>query len=360
MLAACAPPRPGATAQPVPAPVHAATAAAGTTTAGVLCDYAGSGFNPSADADSRFRWQCDTQSRQLSANGIPDHAIGRFPNPGNPTGISAQTVAATMPLEPAIVHPGGMPARLIGYGLNGISFNPGTAASCDDSGAYCSMNAGNGSWRIEALGQSDFFFGTDANNAHVQPDGRYHYHGVPQGLVDTLAKGRAMTLVGWAVDGFPIYARYGYRVADDAGSPITELRTSYRHKTTPDAGRPPVRVYPMGSFEQDWEYVAGSGDLDECNGRTGVTPEFPGGIYHYLVTDRYPYVQRCVKGTAPAPARGRAPAQALEACRDSTAGQACSFGGRQRTVHGRCLAPAGTSLVCQPDGGRAGAPAPAP
>ena len=52
----------------------------------------------------------------------------------------------------------------------------------------------------------------------------------------------------------------------------------------------------MGTFTQDYEYVAGSGDLDECNGRTGVTPEFPKGIYHYYATDSYPYLQRCVKG----------------------------------------------------------------
>jgi hypothetical protein len=60
----------------------------------------------------------------------------------------------------------------------------------------------------------------------------------------------------------------------------------------------------MGTFLQDYEYVAGSGDLDECNGRTGVTPEFPKGIYHYMVTDTWPYVHRCVKGTATAGATG--------------------------------------------------------
>ena len=54
----------------------------------------------------------------------------------------------------------------------------------------------------------------------------------------------------------------------------------------------------MGTFTQDFEYVAGLGDLDECNGRFGVTPEFPNGIYHYYITDAFPYIQRCVKGTA--------------------------------------------------------------
>jgi hypothetical protein len=53
----------------------------------------------------------------------------------------------------------------------------------------------------------------------------------------------------------------------------------------------------MGAFTQDYEYSAGSGDLDECNGRVGVTPEFPCGTYHYYITDTYPYIQRCVKGT---------------------------------------------------------------
>ena len=49
---------------------------------------------------------------------------------------------------------------------------------------------------------------------------------------------------------------------------------------------------------QTWTVSAGvgSGDLDECNGRVGVTPEFPDGIYHYYATDTYPFFQRCVKG----------------------------------------------------------------
>ena len=98
------------------------------------------------------------------------------------------------------------------------------------------------------------------------------------------------------VDGFPVYARYGYTVATSTTSGVKVMKSSYRFKATPDAGRPSVTTFPMGTFTQDYEYVAGLGDLDECNGRTGVTPEFPGGIYHYYVTDSYPYIQRCVKG----------------------------------------------------------------
>jgi hypothetical protein len=80
-------------------------------------------------------------------------------------------------------------------------------------------------------------------------------------------------------------------------SAIKVLRGSFQKKAAPDAGRPAnTTIFPMGTFTQDYEYVAGSGDLDECNGRFGVTPEFPNGIYHYYITDTYPFIQRCVKG----------------------------------------------------------------
>jgi hypothetical protein len=183
-----------------------------------------------------------------------------------------------------------------GYLLNGVKVDPGTAGSCNDSGSSCSLIGNSGSWSIEALGQSSFNFGTDNSNAHVQPGGAYHYHGMPEAFITRLGKGVAMTLVGWAADGFPIYARYGYTVATDATSAIKVVKSSYRLKTTPDANRPATSLYPMGTFRQDYEYAAGTGDLDDCNGRTGVTPEFPGGIYHYFATDTYPYLQRCVKG----------------------------------------------------------------
>jgi hypothetical protein len=52
-----------------------------------------------------------------------------------------------------------------------------------------------------------------------------------------------------------------------------------------------------GTFTEDFEYVAGSGDLDECNGRFGVTPEYPAGIYHYCVTAEFPQLSRLWKGT---------------------------------------------------------------
>jgi len=158
---------------------------------------------------------------------------------------------------------------------------------------------------MEALGQTSFNFGADGSNGHVQPQGEYHYHGMPEKFIDKLGKGKqTMTLVGWASDGFPMYARYGHVEASNAQSGVKVLSSSWRKKTSPDSGRPSASIFPLGTFLQDDEYVAGSGDLDECNGRTGVTPEFPKGIYHYVVTDTWPYVHRCVKGTPTGGATG--------------------------------------------------------
>ncbi len=270
--------------------------------AGVLCNYATSAFNTTAsvNATATATWSCSGSTRSLSANGLPDHAVGIFPNSNNPNTITAQNVVTSMPLMPTltnVVTVLGGPLGDIAHILNGVKVDASTAGSCNNAGSTCSMAGNVGPWSIEALGQSSFRFGTDSNNAHVQPNGAYHYHGMPEGFIAKLGKGVALTLVGWAADGFPIYARYGYTVATDASSAIKVIKSSYQLKTTVDASRPATSLYAMGTFAQDYQYVAGFGDLDECNGRTGVTPEFPNGTYHYYATDSYPYLQRCIKGS---------------------------------------------------------------
>jgi hypothetical protein len=279
-----------------------ATTTSSTSTAGVLCDYTSSVFNSSAsvNATATATWSCSSTTRSLTANGLPDHAVGTFPNADNPNTIAAQNLSVSLtvtPAETSVVTPRVGATNKPGIALNGIVLDPGTAGTCNDAGACQQGGQAVGNWSLEALGQTAFKWGTDTSNAHVQPNGLYHYHGIPEGLVTKLSSGnKAMTLIGWAADGFPIYARHGYTVATDAGSAVKVLISSYRLKATPDVNRPATTLYPLGTFTQDYEYVAGAGDLDECNGRTGVTPEFPKGTYHYYATDTYPYLQRCVKG----------------------------------------------------------------
>jgi len=309
------------------------------STIGILTDINESVYNDdeSVNAYSIFSWTSDDMDRILSGNGIPNHEVGTFPNPNNPNTISEQNVNETFTLCPILVSETGVavggPAGAIAYAINSVKFDPATAGRCDDDGV-CSLAQGQGQWNIEALGHETFDFGDDMNHAHVQPSGEYHYHGMPELLMDLLGDDSSMTLVGWASDGFPVYARYGFADANDSTSEVISLQPSWRLKTEPDEGRPdtltvleggpgqgtnnPNIPIPMGAFTQDFEYVEGHGDLDECNGRIGVTPEFPEGIYYYMVTDEFPYFSRCLKGDFAAGGGGSVPD-----CEDVPPGNPC-------------------------------------
>jgi hypothetical protein len=315
----------GATTDAGATATDSGTAGTGTTE-GVRCDFSQSVVNndESVNATSTADWSCADDVRTLLANGLPDHEVGTFPNSENPNTITAQTVDVDFPLSPALASDQGTPTQVVAYALNGVKFEVGTAGTCNDTGD-CSAIGNGGTWRMEAVGENGFDFGNDDSHGHVQPFGAYHYHGIPEGYLTKLGKGIELSLVGWAVDGFPIYARYGHQDPLDSTSAVVALSGSYQLKATPDSGRPAVSIYPMGAFTQDYEYVADSGDLDECNGRVGVTPEFPEGIYHYYLTDSFPFGQRCVKGTALAGAGGGPGGGGMgpPACADVPAGDPC-------------------------------------
>jgi hypothetical protein len=226
--------------------------------------------------------------RFISANGLPDHKPGAFPRHGNPNTISAQNYNFRVPTKPQVVaNSTRVDHALFGVALNGVPFDPATAEFWN--------NDRTSGWNYEA--RSGFIdLGLDENNAHVQPSGAYHYHGVPIGLTSHLGEdGKQMLLVGYAADGFPIYTSYGYSDPGNTNSPIRKMRSSYHLKT---GARPngPGGNYD-GRFTADYEFVQGSGDLDECNGRFGVTPESPEGIYHYFITDDFPGIPRQWRGT---------------------------------------------------------------
>jgi hypothetical protein len=226
--------------------------------------------------------------RVVSANGLPDHQPGDFPRPGNPNSISSQNYNFHLPAHPEIAaHPTPAGHALFGVALNGVPFDPGTAE-------FWNRDPRSG-WNYEA--KSGFInLGLDENNAHVQPTGAYHYHGLPTGLVLRLSRDSSgMVMIGYAADGFPIYTSYGYVRADNPKSGLKKMHSSYRLKTGTRPNGPGGNY--DGKFTADFEYVKGSGDLDQCNGRFGVTPEFPQGTYHYYITDEFPWISRVWRGT---------------------------------------------------------------
>jgi hypothetical protein len=238
----------------------------------------------------------DGVTRTITANGIPDHDVGTFPNAGNPNTITAQSYHYTMPVGPS--GAGEDLVKVFAIAESGVVFDPYTAEFWNDDP----------NWRYEALRYAtapDYFgnhggddstmhpnsLGVDCNYAHVQPNGAYHYHGIPEKM---LPASPALTFLGWAADGYPVFGRWGYVDANDSGSGLKVMTSSYHIKSGSRGPGAPSGDYD-GTFVADWEYQPGLGDLDECNGRTGVVTVDGSEVttYHYYVTDSYPYIPHC-------------------------------------------------------------------
>lgn len=121
----------------------------------------------------------------------------------------------------------------------------------------------------------------------------YHYHALVQkclvasGLTETPwtnadpAADEVSPVIGWALDGFPIYGPQG--CADAACTSVVEYVSGYDQIADPT--------------QDAWDAYAWSASvdttrLDECNGHTG-----PEGDYHYHATEGFPYILGCYTGT---------------------------------------------------------------
>ncbi|MCG9793542.1 YHYH protein [Flavobacterium algicola] len=241
--------------------------------------------------------------RIIKSNAIPNHTVGQFPTKGNPNKISEQDKVYAIDLTPELAADktfvydqgidSGKPNYVFGVAINGVKFEP----SANEFFKNTKTNQPNYEWTLEPL-SDEVNLGEDYNNAHVQPNGEYHYHGTPTGLVADFDKNK-MTLVGWAADGFPMYYKMGYKDPMNPKSGVVQLKSSYTLKKgeRPGDGITAPNGSYSGKYVRDYEYQNNFGDLDACNGRTGVTPEFPNGTYYYVVSDEFPSASRCFVGT---------------------------------------------------------------
>lgn len=173
--------------------------------------------------------------------------------------------------------------------LNGVKLDLLAAACYGVGDGKIGCNDMSTPWRFDPMSPLNNF-GTDAHNAHTQPSGAYHYHGSPMALFDTDGNVES-PVIGFAADGFPVFGSY----IEDAGS-VRSVASSYRLKSGSREdinGVNPGGQYD-GTYRDDYEYVAGLGDLDECNGMTRD------GVYGYYVTQVFPYILSCYKGSVDA------------------------------------------------------------
>jgi len=247
-------------------------------------------------------------NRVIMANSIPNHKVGLFGNVAgslNPNAIKAQNKTYTITNQPvkaaqffSLTNATTLSLWSFGVLLNGVELDPIAAEPWPHQG----LMAANVSWEWN-LEATNVKIGLDCNNAHVQPTGKYHYHGSPTlYLQNANIPTNKMTLVGYAADGFPVYYKYAYTNATDANSAVVAMTSSFRLKS---GKRPGDGVTaPCGSYDgvysNDYEFISGLGTLDQANGREGVTPEYPSGTYYYLITDDFPNIPRYFRGN-PAP-----------------------------------------------------------
>jgi hypothetical protein len=253
---------------------------------------------------AEFSMSENGSTRTISANNIPAHKVGLFGNvagAANPNAIAPQSSSYSVTSSPQLASSktqllgNSGPDYAFGVLLNGVELDPVAAEPWPHiRGNFAQADW---DWNLEALNVN---LGLDCNNAHVQPTGKYHYHASPTLYIESLqATSDQMTLVGYAGDGFPIYNKYAYSDANNMDSAIVEMQPSYQLKQgirPGDGDSAPCGNYD-GVYTQDYEFVENVGDLDECNGRMGVTPEFPGGTYYYVLTTEFPAIPRCFSGT---------------------------------------------------------------
>lgn len=208
----------------------------------------------------------------------------------------------------SLTRTNGRPVNFFGIALNGIYMMPAPATPF----IFEDVNTGeyNWDWVFEPttnIGSGSDFVGLDCASAHVNPNSGYHYHGNMFEYVEELKTEISTTntipadvlQVGWASDGFPIIYRFG---PDKEGN-IKEMFPSFQLKSglrPGDGNSAPCGPY-SGKYTNDFEYIAGKGDLDECNGiEASVTLTTEQGEetfdYYYVVTQGFPQISRCMKG----------------------------------------------------------------
>jgi len=246
-------------------------------------------------------------NREVVTNGIPTHDYrNQIPNIVSELDNSTKTYEfSNTPTKAgsttSVNGSDGRPEYKFGVATNGVAVDPAPA----EPFIFENPNTGeyNWDWVMEPNNNMEAV-GLDCAIAHVQPDGLYHYHGNMAIYAEQLSAGISTgtapsepVQIGWAADGFPILYLYG-PTAD--GSGVEKLTSSYQLK---DGERPgngvtePCGEY-NGKYTNDYEFVNGVGDLDECNGiDRSITLSKGTYSYFYVITEEFPVISRCLVGT---------------------------------------------------------------
>lgn len=217
---------------------------------------------------------CTDTTFVVESNAIPPYTfVQTTPNP-----LTAQTDKYEIPRNPQIAaQTTEIPLLgLAGFAVNGLPFfGPNEGATPVDS----------------AFGDPVYNGLMDPCLGHTAYE--YHYHSMLVKCLDenSLVEKPWMNadppadepspIIGWALDGFPIYGPQ--ECADAACTGVVVMQSGYAKIGDP-------KTYAWKAYQ--WQSHDDPTYLDECNGHTG-----PKGDYHYHATSGFPYIIGCYKGT---------------------------------------------------------------
>ncbi len=299
----------------------------------------GGGQATSAYADVQ-RVAYSTNYVYVYTTGLASYTMGNWLSPSGGVFMFWPTNRAAIhriPRNPSIPTTKQKANGVGGVWINGVYlWENGDAQSYATSTGTVSFN-GDGIWnRLAGVAEA---FNFDTGNGHQPSSGAYHTHINPIALryqvgdnvtynASTKTYSEASTptrhspILGWALDGLPVYGPYGYSSALDATSGIRRMTTGFQKRdgtngstnlattgrttlpawaasvqgksqtlTSSQYGPSVNATYPLGTFAEDYDYLGDLGktqgvdfDLNAQNVRFCVTPEYPNGTYAYFVS----------------------------------------------------------------------------
>jgi hypothetical protein len=237
----------------------------------------------------------------IGSTGLANHAMGIWPNTSRVAAQSQEWVFAITiyPVEKPIKY-SVRPDSEIGIAINGVPFYSIVGRYQDR--LVNSADLSDEEIYNENIAQTISYAGPDSSNGYLTQNDAYVYRMDPV-LLYTKNPAVHSPLLGFALDGYPIYGPHGYANADGTGGIIRntssyQLKTDLRlvQQSIANGTKYATLGSPTGAYIEDWQYVAGAGTLDQHNGRMVITPEYPYGTYAYFVTvdqdDQpvYPYI----------------------------------------------------------------------
>jgi hypothetical protein len=181
----------------------------------------------------------------------------------------------------------------VAISVNGVVIYGNRDAESYKSSSNTNVSGGDDLWHGDAWFNEGSTMDT-SGKGHSTNAGAYHYHATPIKLYSDPSTSHS-PIIGYALDGYPIYGPFGYTSAMDNTSAIKRMTSGYALRsittrttlpsgaTSNPAGPNVSASFQLGMYTEDYSYT-GSGDLDVYNGRTCVTPEYPSGTYAYFIT----------------------------------------------------------------------------